>query len=503
MTILPVPPLPELDIKRALKQEIEHAPDLLPKSLVDRALERHVDAAADHLGQLAHAGLDVHPASVVAARKWRHGRRPVAVLPIFERVLYRSVVNSLSDDLEEAARGQEVYDSFQRAPLSDDSTAFVVMTDIANYYSSINLDLLARDLVHRTGRWKPVDWLRQFWTATSGGFGGIPQMNPSSDVVADAFADQLLRALLRSGYRAWRYADDFRIACKTYSECVAALELLDEESRRLGLFMNERKTFTPRRTRYREIVEGPERQLNEISNEVEQDLTEFDPYSSSEPVLPEKAQVLELAAVQAIEAWSAKHGQADADPPQTKSPDLAVVLPKALAILGVTENSEVLMHIPSILRFEPQLTPNACQYLRLIAGSSAPEVAKVLMRCVNDLALTKWQHIWLLYVLEDGSIPREGAGDGLLTWMRALTTDTSEPLRCQAAWSLACRSDLKLRAWKSIFESGSRLSSPYAAAAIVGTTGLGEKERQKLAPTDRIDRLVTEWARTSGHIMPF
>lgn len=271
--------LAELDVRAALDAELAHVPDLLPKQLVDLAAQGEEHVVTDYIVQLAHAGTPVQPAASVVALKWRHGRRTVAALSLHERALYRAVVQSLQSDLLPRVRGQDAFDSFQEAPLSRPGVTHVVMTDLANYYSSIDPNRLSGELLRRTGRWAQVDWLRRFWETSSAGFGGIPQMNPTSDIIGDTYADLLHRGLLRLGFQAWRYADDFRIACTSYGECVSALEEIDELARQLGLSLNERKTLTPKVEKYRDITEGPQRRLDRINAEVTADLTGFDPYS--------------------------------------------------------------------------------------------------------------------------------------------------------------------------------------------------------------------------------
>jgi Reverse transcriptase (RNA-dependent DNA polymerase) len=280
----------QLDLGEALKEELEYVPDLLPKQIVDRALAVNAEGVSEYIRQLAVAGVPVEPAAKVVALKWRHGRRTVAALPLYERVLYRAVVQSIAEDLMPRVRGQEAYAEFQAEPLSHQGVEYIVMTDLTNYYDSIDIDRLSQELLRRTGQWAQVDWLGHFWTVTSDGFGGIPQMSPTSDVVADTYADLLHRALLREGLAVWRYADDFRIACRSYGDCVAALEILDELARGLGLTVNERKTLTPSRDKYRDIIEGPQRRLELINEAVREELTQVDFYDWSE-VSPEEADI--------------------------------------------------------------------------------------------------------------------------------------------------------------------------------------------------------------------
>jgi hypothetical protein len=60
--------------------------------------------------------------------------------------------------------------------------------------------------------------------------------------------------MLRRGYIAFTYSDDFRIASPTLGAARAAVEACAEEVRELGLVLNDRKTYTYRTRKYRESL---------------------------------------------------------------------------------------------------------------------------------------------------------------------------------------------------------------------------------------------------------
>lgn len=142
--------LTTLDIRAAVEEEAAWEPDLVPTPVITKMARDDPDFVTDYVAQLAQAGLDTVTASVISASKWRFGRRPVALLPIVERVLYRAVVNLLGVDLPPLVRSNEKHDAFLNAPL-EEPEHFVVVTDIANFHSSIPTNSLARELVHQTG----------------------------------------------------------------------------------------------------------------------------------------------------------------------------------------------------------------------------------------------------------------------------------------------------------------------------------------------------------------
>jgi hypothetical protein len=489
----------KLDLGKALNDELDHFPDLLPKQIVDQALLVNSEGVSDYIRQLALAGEPVEPVAKVVALKWRHGRRTVATLPLYERVLYRAVVQSIATDLVPRERGPAAYAEFQGEPLAHEGAEYVVMTDLANYYASIDIDRLSRELLRRTGQWAQVEWLRHFWTVTSDGFGGIPQMSPTSDIVADTYADLLHRALLRKGLAVWRFADDFRMACPTYGDCVTALEILDELARGLGLTVNERKTLTPSRDKYREIIDGPQRRLELINEAVREELTQVDLYDWSD-VSPEQAEVLVEGAKRVIDIWSA-----EAD--QTASLDaqaITQVLPQTLLILGASQSERALGAVPDLLRYEPQLTPVVCRYLRLLGPHQKASVASVVGYSISTLTLTKWQRIWLLYVTEGLVLSADRSWDAwLLNWMRREAEDDSVPLRCQAVWSLAQSWNLRRGEWDGLDGMNSRYAAPFSAAALHGVSDLESRVRAQLEPKGRIEELVSQWSKSTHFAPPF
>jgi hypothetical protein len=190
--------------------------------------------------------------------------RPVAFLPILERVLYRAVVGVIGDELPESHRIGDKWATAVNGPLSVDNATHVVVTDLLNFYSSIPTERLTAELIQRTGRWEPNDWLKSFWVSIAGGNNGIPQVSESSDLIANAYADELHRRLLRRNVKCWRYVDDFRMAASSLSVAFGCLEVFDEEARALGLTVNERKTQTLTLERYRARLDAPNKRVQSI-----------------------------------------------------------------------------------------------------------------------------------------------------------------------------------------------------------------------------------------------
>ena len=92
--------LERMDVRAALETEISSAQrDLLPVQVGDLAAENHLDEVAQIIDTRAKEGnVGTEAAPVLAASKWRHGRRPVAAIPLPERVLIDQLLDSLTQD---------------------------------------------------------------------------------------------------------------------------------------------------------------------------------------------------------------------------------------------------------------------------------------------------------------------------------------------------------------------------------------------------------------------
>jgi hypothetical protein len=492
----------ELDFESAVRQESAWAPDLLPQSLDTLFSSDNVTVTADVVAELGRASLRISPADVIAANKWRYGRRPVAVLPLVEKVLYRAVVNHIRDDLPIIERGNGKHDEFEASPLESPDTQWVVITDLANFYSSIPTAKLCEELVQRCGRCQAVDWLKNFWLHISDGNVGIPQVSQPSDLVAAAYADELHRRLLRRGLQAWRYVDDFRLAARSRAEAFTALEVFDEEARRLGLFVNERKTYTMSRGRYTELREEDNQHLAGILRLVSEELTQFDPYTS-ESVNPSQAEVLRGAAVRMLSQWQSAIA-ATTHTDDTQNP-IAVTkgVRTAFGVLKLLADLSALPACSTVMQFEPQLTPNIIAYLKAIAAAGhGTLVWQVARHTVTTVALTRWQKLWLLHLLASDNVASAVSDDQIGEWIRWNTWDSSEYVRTQAIWALARNQRLNGEDWNRVSQTATRLGGPTLAASLHSVSNVTASHHRVLLKSDKLDRLVYNWAPSRGLIPP-
>lgn len=487
--------LARMDIRSAVDTETSGPRrDLLPVQIGDLAARERLDEVAAIIDTRAREGrVGTEAAPVLAASKWRHGRRPAAALALPERVMYRAAARLLDEGLV-GERDKNDHAAMVNAPVENGDN-FVIITDLANYYSSIQIDRLADVLLSRTGEWSTVTWLRDFLRAISPSVGGLPQGNYASDRLADTYADTLLRKLRRRGLTAWRYSDDFRMGAPSYQEAINALEVFDEEVRGMGLFVNERKTYVLPRDKYVRNTEQERRFFSKAWKDKRDQLTTIDLYSS-ELVEPEDAQIFGAVALEELQAW-AKEVQAARDNDE-KSIATRLDLGLVLTILTMVEDADGLPYVPDLLLMEPQHAHQIAGYLHTMSESTASGVDAAVLAIVRGSALSTWKSIWLCYALsnserEASDLPWKGdpLDADVASWLKKQAASDNEVLASQAVWSLGVNSALDQDAWSVLNSRLGPYSAQYAAAAL---TTLPIPNRAELDSGDQFDAIVREWA---------
>jgi len=486
--------LRRLDIRTALETE-SSAPrrDLLPIQVGDLAAQTKLDEVAGLIATRAQEGsVGLEPLPIVAANKWRHGRRPAAAMALPERVLYRSATSLLGDGLA-PERQEDDHATFLNAPV-ENGNKFIIKTDLANYYSSIHLDRLATVLLSRTGEWSTVTWLHGFLNALSPDIGGLPQGNFASDRLADTYADTLLRKLRRRGLDAWRYSDDFRMGASTYQNAINALEMFDEEVRAMGLYVNERKTVVLSQEQYVAHMEKERTFFTEAWKQKRDQLTTVDLYSSL-VIAPQGNEVLAAVAMEELQAWAEKIATAREN--DEKSIPTKLDLGLVLALLKAAKEPAALVHVPDLLLMEPQFAHQVAGYLYTMSEVDAEAADTAVLRTVRTTALGKWKTIWLCYAL--GNTARESFSGPwqpslnfeVADWLKMQAASNDEILASHAVWSLAVNRLLIQDIWSSLNIRPGAFSRQYSAAAL-GKLSVSDKE--SLDSGDQFDKIIRQWA---------
>ncbi len=461
------------DIRVAVDAELDGPPRLLPPSSVHPALlARREEFAAWAFERVQ--GEFVPPAEVtVAVSKAGHGVRPVAVWDLPSRLTYSALSDRLRPALPPVARSRGAYRAFQRAP-SEAGAKYIVSSDIAACYQFIDHALLASELLTQTGEAATVSALISLLRETSGRTYGLPQQSPASDLLAETFLRRLERALVRRGLKVWRYNDDFRFACSSWSEVVRSVEVLADESRAVGLTVNDLKTVTWTAGKYTANLDLAEALRTEIAAEAELDLTqiEIDYDGTVVEAAPDSGDVDALAAIRVLERWNKIAGPGRGRMTQAKRPEHRAVvelLPAALKTLEAAPETDpdVLALCMKVLRYERTATPAVASYLMTRNGEAA--VVSAFDKLLAAKAyLNGWQTWWLQPVARHAGFASGQGSKARNAWARdALTVAEHSPvLRAHAALTLARLGMVNSAELLSLYDRTNVTLRPVVAVAI-------------------------------------
>jgi hypothetical protein len=510
----------EIDAEGVVRDEFASVNRLLPPRWADMALRDSVTEVAKWFKTAAGRDFQVGQEDVILARKRGRGGRPLALLGLTERLVYRACVSLVERERPAASRSSERYAQFLQEPLSADGCEYVFKTDIAAYYQYVDHERLIDEVVAQTGDDLAISAAVELLQASSGRSFGLPQLSLVSDVLADIYIDPMGRRLSRAGFTVSRFADDFRVACTSYPEALEVWEEADRAARDLGLVLNESKTSTPRRETYEASLDAVANREVELFDDLEVEvLVEPDLYEdvvfaipvqgpttlSSEPDFDEadmspnggsddlepvtEAQV--AAARKVVEVWLDEEEDED-----TQRQDTArvttVLLRRALRILTAAKDPSALGHITYMYVYEASLTPTISSYLQACATDARAAVVRALNDVCKSNVAGPWQQMWLAFVA--GAMPGRRVGTNpprYLRWLVAQIESTHAGVAAEAAVALARRGLVQPDEIDRVIR---RMPAAHRLTAVMALGALGDEERAVKATDSAVDKLVVKWA---------
>lgn len=416
-----------LDLVQALDEETNSWRNQIPPEPWRPAVTSSSDATLMWIQSRLATGVPCLPGVVVNARKATIGTRPVPILGIADRVVYRALTKLILSDLGLPDRSPDAYKSFLHGPieyalrdrrsgfgwnLGDVDVKYVVEADITAFYQYVDHDLLRHELEIHTGEIEAIDALVELLSETEGRAFGLPQLLDASDWLSDIYIQSVERDLLRRGLAVWRYNDDFRIACRSYTEALDSIERLEESARAVGLTMSDHKTYTPLFSTYFFKTTG---------RDISSAMAEVDP-SDVEVIVTDYP---DLDDEERIDAALSTLARLDLEPDDDNRIDLRRLTSDAVrdlrrAIGGLTraEHPGAMSRLTELLILVPSLTPRLCEYMIGVYGpDNAQAVEQVVDTLVEHASLGDWQALWIVYtmrqlLLMQGAPARE-------TWVRA------------------------------------------------------------------------------------
>lgn len=513
--------LKRLKLDEAISEEAAAVRNLIPREPGWDALAGDTKQLASYLANQLKAGFQPSPQVEIAVRKPGHGIRPVPYWGVLERVVYRAITKAVTADHPPLDRSAKAYLNFVTAPgqygrerqtkrpgtgdllmllfFGDSPVKYVVKADITAFYQFIDHAVLADELLLAGADFELIQALMTLLGEVQGRNYGLPQLLDASDILSDLYADRIERDLLRSGFAAWRFNDDFRIACDSYEEALTAIETLDAAARRVGLVLAENKTVTVGFTRYVMDVWGLEASeagesvaLNEVEDLVGDYTDDFGADDADDAL-----GVVRRARERRKDVPS---GEKDnwIKLRDLRGEDIRL-LRRALNGLIAAADPRAVDDVLRLAIYAPSLTPSLMRYVTTVAGAEGStaevqtSVAKVVDKLATDVALSAWQHLWLVDVLRDLGLLKSGVegATSRCEWVDSLRRDSPNPaLQAIAARALTEADRLPL----TTLVSGAERQSA-ALLHIYAAAGREAVDRPGVAKTD--EQIIAAWARMS------
>ncbi|SDS57072.1 hypothetical protein SAMN04489717_3119 [Actinopolymorpha singaporensis] len=408
MEAVPVELLDELDLVAAARAEAQATRNLLPPEAWQEVVGNHAQDVADWVRTRLRAGRANSPSVVVSASKGSWAVRPVPVLGIAERVAYRALTDHILKRTVPLDRSPESYAKFLTGPiqyghgntkglrrLGDSPISHILGADIAAFYQYVDHQVLRQELALQTGMVEETDFLMYLLEEVQGASYGIPQLLDSSDSLSEVYVRIVERDVVRRGLKVWRFNDDFHIGVASYAESRDAIDVLSEAARRVGLNLNESKTYVKKFSSY---------VLDHLGVSVDSDTPVgledveaalADDYSAGDP------QAAIESAVETINSISTdNNGDGRINLHHLGRGELRE-LKRALGVFTRERDVQALDLVPTLYVFVPPLTPLICNYLVAVNDQEGDRVAQIWDSLTSDALSTvvsEWQSAWLVYV---------------------------------------------------------------------------------------------------------
>jgi hypothetical protein len=420
-------------VPAALVDELELAAAVDDEMMAWRSLappEPWRDAVASCRNEIAEwittrllAGSPSAQTAVLNARKAGHGTRPVSVMGVPERVVYRALAKHVLGPLELPDRSAQAYRDFVLAPIQAgfDSQpgmlrtlgsaifGYVVEADITAFYQYVDHEILRQELHIQSGQVESVEYLLQLLAESEGRAFGVPQLHDPSDWLSDFYIRIVERDLIRSGLQVWRFNDDFRIGCEDYADALDAIERLEESARSVGLTVNTYKTYTPTFMTYLIKNTGLDISTAEAG---------FDPQDV-------EAIVADYTTLDESDAISTAHNVIErlrSSPQHVGHIDIMKLrteelrdLRRAFGALSRNADEYGLDWVKPLFEFAPSLTPRLVQYLISLHRSFSERIMEILRELRDSRSVSEWQSVWLIYAHRELNLT---GTDEVVTWMR-------------------------------------------------------------------------------------
>jgi len=476
--MLPIPQeiLKRLRLAEAVDEECKSWQSLVPPVPGFEWVASNKDAYVRWLGGQLRAGVPIAPEVIISTRKVPLGVRPVAVWGLTERVLYRALVAFLLRNEPALDRSPEAYLRFiggplqyarelepdpeplriagfaftsPHVPVSSSLIHYVVKADINAFYEYVDHSVLSRELLTRTGDHAAIECLMSLLAEAQGRSFGLPQLMEPSDRLSELYADIVERDLLRRGWPAWRFNDDFRIAVRDFGAALSAIEDLAAAAREVGLTLSDLKTTTPRFSKYAWENFGLS-----VDDELPAELSRHNAADMVGDYTEGVGETDLTWAIQQIgdaytpETPDAERSESGIDLANVRGSDFRI-LRRALGRLIRSRAEDGFPHLVKLVAYVPSLTPWVIRYAIAAGEQHREDAANLFATLVADVAMSDWQRMWVVRGLTDLELLDPAVSHSaseMAGWVEALRHGRHSPVvRAEASLALAAAGRIDFR----------------------------------------------------------
>lgn len=417
------------------------------------------------------------------------GPRPINIIETSARAVYDALTEQIRPSLPGETRSRENWDRFAAVGVFAPSDTYVVELDIASCYEYIEHDRLRQEILVQTMNVDAADAIIDLLGDVFSRPRGLPQLLGSSDLLSDTYLAGIERALLRSGYDVYRYADDFKVLTTSWGEANDVIETAADVAREFGLVLSTAKTTIRRAETLLEQRKNLVDFLSKYFKAAREDLTRTDifpsPYGDLEEVdtEPSDREAYEEAFWRILSEWC----QAGTE---RELPFHSHHIPLALSYLK-NANRRI---GDEVLR---QIVFSRPVHLQAVLGyvAARPE-AEANWTSLSALAemerQSPWAKIWLLDTAQRLPVAGGDSEASTFGWATRQMEERHETVRSSAAWLLAMRGRLSEGQLQALSPSASRISRPLLAASVTAA-GLNSKFARSIKNESPLAQHASEW----------
>lgn len=452
-----------LKLEKAAEEVTSVPLDRSPLLVVDACLAAAPNTVAEFARSNFVGGRRVFSENITMPRK-TFGSRPITITGPVDRTLYTALVTSISSALGSESRDRDHWAAHEQMGLQPGVPDYVVKADVASFYEYVDHALLHDRLLMLTMKADAsraiVDWLGEAFDARI----GLPQMQSSSDLLADAYIEPVSQSLALAGFESSRYADDFKVIAKDWGEAGLAIETIVEETRRLGLVLSTEKTAIWKSAT---LVKGEharratlDRYFSRARDALDFEMVE-PAYSAEDESndLPPSA-LYDSANRSILEEWLA----GDDDVRAGLDPFISSAL-RTLRRASGRLSDDLLFNL--VYR-HPTRMEDVAKYILSRPDTEGKYNWKTIQRLRSLDLRSPWSRLWLLHLI--GRLPRKArrirSQVESFAWIRSQLSDPREVVRAEAAWTLAAHRELREEEARALLSGGSDLSRPAVVASL-------------------------------------